>query len=277
VGNLAHFQKVSIMTSAFTQALSLDQLRSSVPSAFAASAYAKTSPTYVFISTEELVHALMREGFRPMKGQQTRTRDAERGSFAKHMIRFRHELTNVTLEDAIPEIVLINSHDASSAYQLHAGLFRPVCTNGLLTHIGDFGLIRVPHRGNVLDHIVEGALEIASGFERVGEVVAQMAATKLDESARLAFAERAAQIRYTGEDARIPYSPSRLLEARRAVDSPPDLWRTYNVVQENLIRGGVLGRTANGRLSRTRSIRAIREDVRINTVLWQLAMTLIRA
>ena len=47
-----------------------------------------------------------------------------------------------------------------------------------------------------------------------------------------------------------------------------DLWRVYNTVQENLIRGGMHARSANGRLGRTRGIRAIREDVRINTQLW---------
>ncbi|MBV8275090.1 MAG: DUF932 domain-containing protein, partial [Verrucomicrobia bacterium] len=31
-----------------------------------------------------------------------------------------------------PEVVLVNSHDKSSAYQLHCGLFRLVCTNGMV-------------------------------------------------------------------------------------------------------------------------------------------------
>ena len=49
------------------------------------------------------------------------------------------------------------------------------------------------------------------------------------------------------------------------------------LVQENLCRGGLTGQTAKGRATRTRGISAIREDVRINAQLWQLAMTLLRS
>jgi hypothetical protein len=52
---------------------------------------------------------------------------------------------------------------------------------------------------------------------------------------------------------------------------------TYNAVQENICRGGLVGQTAKGRATRTRGISAIREDVRINAQLWQLAMTLLRS
>jgi hypothetical protein len=42
-------------------------------------------------------------------------------------------------------------------------------------------------------------------------------------------------------------------------------------VQENLLRGGLNRRSVSGRLTRTRRIRSIREDVRINSRLWDLA------
>ena len=60
-------------------------------------------------------------------------------------------------------------------------------------------------------------------------------------------------------------------------DARADVWTTYNVVQENLMRGGLSGRSTTGRNTRTRTIEAIREDVRINNCLWQLAMNLISA
>jgi len=68
-----------------------------------------------------------------------------------------------------------------------------------------------------------------------------------------------------------------LLRARRAADAGSDLWSVYNVVQENLIQGGVLKRAAGGRLTRTRKVRAIREDVRINTGLWAIAERYLQA
>jgi uncharacterized protein DUF932 len=42
------------------------------------------------------------------------------------MLRFRHEDVSQSLavDDVIPEVVLINSHDGTSAYKLIAGLYR---------------------------------------------------------------------------------------------------------------------------------------------------------
>ena len=180
----------------------------------------------------------------------------------------------MTLEDAIPEIVIVNAHDGTSAYQVRAGLYRPICTNGLMTKLGDFGIIHVPHRGNVVANIVEAAQRILSQFEPVAVAVRGMVATYLSDRAQLEFAERAVAIRWRDER---PIRARQLLGARRPADVGDDLWRVYNTVQENLIRGGVVSQSASGRLRRTRGIRAIREDVRINTELWQAAVDRIAA
>ncbi len=96
------------------------------------------------------------------------------------MIRFSYVKNALSLIDAVPELILINSHDATSAYTLRAGLFRPVCTNGLVSQIGDFGLLHVPHRGNVIHNVVDGALQIARGFNDITRVVERMAQRQLE-------------------------------------------------------------------------------------------------
>jgi hypothetical protein len=50
-----------------------------------------------------------------------------------------------------------------------------------------------------------------------------------------------------------------------------------NRVQENLLRGGLSRRSTSGRLTRTRRITAIREEVRLNSGLWDLASELLAA
>jgi hypothetical protein len=66
--------------------------------------------------------------------------------------------------------------------------------------------------------------------------------------------------------------PSQLLSCRRAEDLGGDLWSTLNKVQENLCGGGLRRFSATGRLTRTRRLTSIREDVRVNGQLWDLAM-----
>lgn len=255
---------------AFQEPLSLDRLAEKVPAAFAEHAAAHTGPKYVFISTRELVSALLDAGFVATQASQTAARGGN-VAFARHMLRFQPQVQTVSLRDALPQIVLINSHDGRSAYQLRAALFRPVCTNGLLTPIGDFGLIHVAHRGNVVRNVVEAALRITQAFSRVGDAIERMIARSMTEGERLSFAADALALRFTGREDK-PVLPAQLLETRRIADQGDDLWHTFNVVQENVMRGGISGRSAHGRAMRTRAIRAIREDVRINSGLWKLAL-----
>lgn len=255
--------------------ISLEQLHHRAPAAFAERPFARTSASYVFISTAELLNALLDAGFEPTEAKQARAR-GERSGYARHMIRFRHIRESMTLVDAVPELILINSHDASSAYELRCGLYRPVCTNGLLARIGDFDVIHVPHRGDVVANVVEGARRIMQGFAGLGEIVERMARTELTLGERDQFAQAALHIRYR-DGQHVPFSAGRLLAPRRESDAGCDLWRTYNVVQERVMTGGIPGTTVQGRRTHSRRIRAIREDVRINTALWHEAMQLLRA
>ena len=108
-------------------------------------------------------------------------------------------------------------------------------------------------------------------------VVERMASRVLDDEERAAFAMAALKIRYPNPERHVPITPGQVLMPRRGPDFGNTLWLTYNVLQENVIAGGLTGRAASGRSSRTRAIRAIREDIRINVSLWNEAMTLLEA
>jgi Domain of unknown function (DUF932) len=261
---------------AFGPRLSLAQLQQQVPAAFATEPdHSRTSAGYAFISTRQLLDGLMQAGFEPTTARQTRAR-GERAGYARHLIRLRHVRESVTMVDAIPDVALSNSHDGTSSYALRAGMLRPVCTNGLLTRIGDFGLIHLAHRGDVVANVVEGALALTRGFATVGALIERMAATRLDEYQRRELAHQALGVRYQNGQ-HIPIEVDRVLLPRRAQDQGSDLWRVFNAVQENITRGGVAGVSATGRATRSREIRAIREEVRVNDALWQLAVARIDA
>jgi hypothetical protein len=133
---------------AMSKSLTLDDLRRSAPAVFAGAASERTKPTYRFINTHGVLQALMDSGFQLATARQTRSRNGT-DAHARRMIRLRPMRTILTLDDCIPEICLINAHDGTSAYQLLAGLYRPLSTNGLLSRMGDFAMIRIPYRANV--------------------------------------------------------------------------------------------------------------------------------
>ncbi len=260
---------------AFNGALSLDALRTRVPAVFAPGAHERLSPKYTFIPTERVLSGLMSAGFVPVDARQAISR---RGSpvHARHILRLRRRYETVQLRDSIPEIVFLNSHDGSSAYQLRMGLFRVVCTNGMIVSRGAFPAYCVSHRGNVVDEVVAAALNIAERFESLAGQVERMEHRQLFKDEQIDFASQALAIRFENL-AQAGIQPSALLAHRRIEDVGDDLWRVLNRVPENLLRGGVSRRSASGRLTRTRRISSIREDVRINSRLWDLASNVLAA
>jgi hypothetical protein len=262
-------------STAFPDPVSLEDLRQRAPAVFASAADERTSPAYTFLSTERLLQGLMQAGVIPVQVRQTRTRKAS-PLHARHVIRFRRRFETVQLRDSITEIVFINSHDGTSAYQLRLGVFRIVCTNGLIVSVGAFPVIRIPHRGDVVDDVIRSALEMCERFGSLGEKVEQMERRALVRDEQIRFAARAFALRYP-EPAQSGMEPAQLLTCRRVEDGGDDLWTVLNRVQENVIRGGLSRRSASGRLMKTRGITAIREDVRINSGLWDIATEFLAA
>jgi hypothetical protein len=256
-------------SSAFQSEISTDALRARVPAIYAPGAHERTSSCYTFISTERVLDALRSVGFVPVEARQAAR--AKSPLHARHLIRLRRRCETVQLRDSIPEVLFLNSHDGTSAYQLRVGLFRVLCTNGLVVSMGIFPVWRVMHRGDVVRDVVCAALRISERFERLAAAVQRMERTVLDQSQRLELAAQALTLRFPN-DARGAMQPSQLLVPRRAEDVGSDLWRTFNVLQENILRGGLVRRSASNRLTRTRGIRAIREDVRLNSALWEMAI-----
>ncbi|MCK3445279.1 DUF945 domain-containing protein, partial [Escherichia coli] len=96
--------------------------------------------------------SLQREGFQPFFACQTRVRDPGRRGSTKHMRRLLRagEING----EHVPDIILLNS-----SYQMLPGYFRFVCKNGCVCG-KSLGEVRVPHRGNVVDRVIEGAYEV---------------------------------------------------------------------------------------------------------------------
>jgi Domain of unknown function (DUF932) len=256
-------------------ALSLDAVRQRAPAVFALSPHERLSDKYAFIPTERVLSGLMRAGFVPVEARQAMTRRTS-PLHARHVVRLRRRFETVQLKDAIPEVVFLNSHDGTSAYQLRMGIFRVVCTNGLIVSRGAFPTHCVSHRGNVVDDVIAGALEISERFGSLAGEVERMERRHLFKDEQLRFAERALALRYADPVQR-GIQPPQLLTCRRTEDLGDDLWSTLNKVQENLLGGGLHRWSPRGRLTRTRRITSIREGVRVNSQLWDLAAQVLTA
>ncbi len=252
-------------------ALTNDQLQRMAPSVFASAPDERVSERYGFVPTIDIVERFEREGWYPVRASQTRVRDLSRRALARHILRFRRIDEPIHVGDALAELVLTNSHDRSSAYQLNIGLFRLVCSNGMVTTIGKHGGIRVRHGKNVAHEVIDASYKLVEEVPRIAASVDRFREIQLSAPERRAYAEAALVARYGEYRAMAgPVKPAQILEARRETDNGNDLWTTYNVVQENLYKGGLPGRSRNGRRIKTRAIKSVTEDVRLNRALWRL-------
>ena len=249
--------------------LSDDQIHRVAPSIFAEAPHESRSQRYAYIPTATVLTELRKEGFQPFMVTQTRTRHEDRRDYTKHMIRLRHA-SQINARGEANEIILLNSHDGTSSYQMLAGMFRFVCSNGLVC--GDtVADVRVPHKGDVAGQVIEGAYQVLHGFGRALESRESMQAITLDEGEAEVFARAALSLKYDDPDKPAPITESQILMPRRFDDRRPDLWSVFNRTQENLTKGGLHGRSANGRRQQTRPVQGIDSDIRLNRALWLLA------
>ena len=247
-------------------------LRAQAPSIFASGPMAGLSPRYTFVPTAQIMDGLREHNWVPVAVEEQRIRKEARRGFQKHLLRFRLAVQMETLDEWNVELVLVNSHDAGCAYQLHAGLYRRICSNGLVTSDTSFQAIRFRHTGLLGDEIVQASLRVLDFAPRAGELINRFRSRPLEVRESLDLARHALLLRY-GSLAEAPVEPDTLLKARRPEDEGIDLWRTTNRLAENLERGGVsdFHRDRRGKLRSVRALRGIDSKVSLNKGLWGLA------
>lgn len=248
------------------QTLTEKDLRMLVPAAYADEPSNKASERYAFIPTYPLIDQIRRRGWEPVSAHQSRkSQDKEH---AIHKIEFRQPNSQVSVGDTLPQIILINSHDLSKRYMLLAGFFRLICSNGMIigTGIGESRESRIhldDANVNVHENLDDAMQKLADSIR----TIEQWQNTELPWSVRQDFARDAIIIKNGGDAIwSRHFTPYEFLVTRREADKKNDLWTVFNVVQENVIKGGVQGVTRE-----TRPITQVRSLVKINQELWQLA------
>ena len=253
-------------------AMTNDQLRAVAPSIFATQPWHAMSDKYAFIPTITVVEALRQNGLVPVSAVQSRTRVPGKGEFTKHQIRFRQisgEGVTRFLGQLFPEVVVTNSHDGASAYKVDAGLKRLICLNGLMVDDSIIGAVSVRHSGNP-DGIIDASYEVIDQMPKAIESVESFQRLQLAPAEQAAFATAAIALRY--DEGEAPVTPAQVITPRRVQDRATDLWTSFNVVQENLVQGGLRGRNPETlRRARTRAVTGIAENTKLNKALWTLA------
>jgi len=272
---------INPITSIGYKVSSIEDVRNHAPAAFAPHESEKLSKRYSFVPTVDLLTAFLALGWNPSYTRQNGT-----GPYARHMVRLTNpELGFMDLKsDKVkPQIVLDNSHNGCSPAQIHMGLFRLVCTNGLVVAMpGMFTSVKLRHVGIDMDELKKLMEIVANQYTLVGKHVGDMQQHTLDQAQREEFVIKAMAARephvFVNEDGTINMAkatkivnPKQIVEPLRSEDAREDLWSVFNVVQERLVKGEFERQTMNGRRTKPRGINNAARHIDFNKKLWEIA------
>ncbi len=248
--------------------LSNDELVQYAPAIGATKPFHEVSERYSFVPTLDAINLLRDQGWEPIEAKQSNVRKVEKDGYQKHIIRFKRTDLEITNEERV-DLMLFNSHDRGCAFNLIASVWRKICSNGLMVS-SDLYNFKHKHINFDREAFQESAVTIANGANEIANHVDNLKSIELTPDERGVFAMTAHRAFYD-EPLQAPIRAEQLLKTKRYDDMGNDLWTTFNVIQENITKGGLSGRSKKtGKRQRTRAIKSIEKDVKTNKLLWFL-------
>ncbi len=248
------------------------------PSIFAMKPFHEVSDRYGFIPTIQVIEALRSNGWYPVDATQKNVRIEAKQNFTKHLVRFRRLDDNIMVDDNIVELLLTNSHDRSSAFVLHAGVFRIACANGLVIADSTFQKVSIHHTKNAPARVVQVANEIIKTVPIITSEIESMQNIELSQPERMILANTALDYILPEDDKLVTTREnlvSQILRPKRQSDVGSNLWSTFNVIQEKALRGGlhIVKRSIKTgyRRSSTREVKSLDKNIKLNKALWSMA------
>lgn len=259
-------------------ALSTERIMQLAPAVFATSKAERLTDRYVSLHTSDIIPVMADYGYEPVQAAQRRSRGTGvLGEHSHHMVAFAKPADVANVDGFRPEIILYNSHDGSGSVRLFAGCFRFICSNGIIAGEG-FSSRSYHNKGllafeDILRNTVEKLPNMLARIE-------QMRSVGLSSADVYDMAVKCIQTRWEfhKDQERGSYATRStildVMKSQRREDESPDAWTVFNRLQENVLRGNVFIKslTDKGTTERkARPITNIKEHVRINSELWNIA------
>lgn len=249
---------------ALMKGYSLSEIQTMAPSVFTTSKASHLTEKYVQTPTSKVVEDLMNMGWIVTDAKQIKARKNQ--GFQKHMVVLRNPdimIKGQDGDDSFPQILLTNSHDGKNAFNFRVGIFRLVCSNGLVICSQEFNNVSIRHMNYTFETLQIKINEIIAKLPGLVEKINTLRSVQLTAEQMLDFARRATELR---KQTLVDYHE--LLRPKRTQDEGNNLWAVFNRVQERVINGGY---TYGHKDRQARSIKNFQQDIKINEQLFELA------
>ena len=250
--------------------LSKEQVKQVAPSVFTKTGASTVSDKYSHIPTERVMDDMEVLGWKVVDAKEIKARKNQ--GFQKHMLIFANPEIVINGNDGdtvFPRILLTNSHDGKNAFTFKAGLFRLVCSNGLVIADEQFGEMKIRHMGYDFEALQSLITEMVEKLPLTVESMNRFKNKQLSEEQKQKFALEALGLRFDTENK--TFNVSEFLTPTRKEDEGNDLWSVFNLVQEKLVNGMVDYR-AGSKQRKARRIKNFQQDVKLNSELYELAL-----
>jgi hypothetical protein len=260
--------------------LTTERIQQLAPAVFAVTKHDRLSDRYVSLHTSDLIPVMNDYGYAPVQAAQKRSRKSSTEHSA-HMVAFaKIGDDGYTGGEIRPEIILYNSHDGTGSIKLFAGAFRFICSNGIVA--GDGFQSRIYHnKAAVLgfEDMLRNTVEVLPAMmERLN----MLRGVQLSSATAREMAKRSVATRWDMFDAQdkgvyaVDRTITDVLAINRNEDSHMDAFTVFNRIQESVIRGkafvkSLTAATPQGTMRKARPVNSVKEGIRINTALWNIA------
>lgn len=239
-----------------------------VPGFLATCGAPETSDRYKFISTQHLVERMHEHGYRPRQAFHSRSR-IHNPLYTRHCVRFSKHARELNQET--PEIVMFNSHDGKSSALFTSGIFRLVCSNGMVICSEQYDSFRIPHRGYkagkpYINHVIS---QVTNNLDRGMETMYKWKSLSLPlYHLRKQFYKEAMNTRFPSH---LPEELATFDMPQRNEDAQLDMWTTFNRVQEYIMNGGFTVTHTEGKKPRiSRELTSVDKLQKVNENLWKV-------
>ena len=260
--------------------LTKDQIRNSSPLVFAdAPTNPDVSNKYLFVNTETIIDDLEKLGWLPVQAAQRKSRKEGGTIFSKHMVAFQNpdiKITSQDGDDAYPRILLTNSHDGMQAFKFSVGIFRLVCSNGLVVADEQFSDFKIKHKGYTFAELRNVVKQAVEDLPNKVQVMNDMKNRILTEDEKRKMALDAMLIRAGVKELQYDEETiTDILDPKRDADKGDDLWRVFNVIQEKITKGDFHAALTGAKVRKVRKIKSFEKDMKVNKELFKLATALV--
>jgi hypothetical protein len=246
------------------------ELMSQAPALFTEEPHSDVSDKYHFIPTIDVIDEIKKNNWYPVSVSEAKVRQEDKEGYQQHLVRFRHFDDLLNPQDNAVELLLFNSHDRSKSFSISAGIYRFVCSNGLVIADSVFESYKIKHLGDRENDVATAVANITAIKSTLMDKVDTFSSIQLSELEKESFARSSIPLRFSNNLQLDNHTD--LLIPHREEDTPNDLYTVLNVIQENLLRGNISGTNKDtGRKFTSKEITSISKDVDVNQGLWDIA------